>query len=179
MMAEIWKDIEGFEGTYEVSSLGNIRRTYKNGNVKILHPITLKKGYTSVRLSKCGVSKNYAIHRLVANAFIPNPDNLPCVNHIDECTHNNVVDNLEWCTYKYNNDYGSRKEKAAMARINGKCSKRVYQYDLEDNYITDFPSLAEAKRTLGYDAGHISDCCLGKRKTAYGYKWSYNNNNNK
>ena len=71
------------------------------------------------------------------------------------------------------------KEKAAMARINGKCSKRVYQYDLEDNYITDFPSLAEAKRTLGYDAGHISDCCLGKRKTAYGYKWSYNNNNNK
>ncbi len=118
-MQEEWKDIVGYEGIYQVSNFGRIKSvdhyTYNNGRCmrvkgKIRVLSVNKKGYCGVVLHR-GRSKFVGVHRLVAQAFIPNPDNLPCVNHKDENPSNNCIDNLEWCTYKYNNEYNGRVEK--------------------------------------------------------------------
>ena len=180
---EEWRDVVGYEGEYQVSNLGNVRsmtkkvRTkndvYATKKGKILAQTKRAKGYLCVNLSSHGKSKCVEIQRLVANAFIPNPHGYPCVNHKDENKENNNVDNLEWCTYSYNNAYGECRKKAALSRLNGKLSKAVCQYDMEMNFICEFPSLAEVKRQLGYDAAKISLCACGKRKTAYGYLWKY------
>jgi group I intron endonuclease len=116
-MDEIWKDIEGYEGLYQVSNLGDVRSLkYAGGNkVKLLKQSTDKKGYKRVVLCKDRKKKNHWIHRLVAIAFIPNPNNLPIVNHIDECKSNNMVSNLEWCTLVYNNAYGTRNERISKS----------------------------------------------------------------
>lgn len=113
-MKEMWKDIPGYEGLYQVSNLGNIRSLkYAGGNkVKLLKQATTN-GYKQVQLSKNGKGKNHLVHRLVAIAFIPNPNNLPVVNHKDENPSNNNVDNLEWCTQEYNINYGTRNERAS------------------------------------------------------------------
>ncbi len=111
-MKEIWKDIEGYEGLYQVSNLGDVRSLkYAGGNkVKILKQGNVN-GYKRVSLHKNNKQKNYFVHRLVAMTFIPNPNNLPLVNHKDENKTNNSVDNLEWCTQKYNINYGSAIKK--------------------------------------------------------------------
>ena len=107
-MDKIWKDIKGYEGLYMVSNGGDVK-SVKNG---ILKPSVYKgTGYYYVGLYKDGKRKGYTIHRLVADAFIPNPNNLPCVNHKDESKINNNVENLEWCTHRYNSNYGCRNEK--------------------------------------------------------------------
>ena len=122
-MNEEWRPIEGYEGLYEVSNTGLIRsldRFVGNRNRikgKILSINIKKGGYCSVVLSKYGKMKGYQVHRLVAQAFIPNPDNLPQVNHIDEDKSNNCVDNLEWCTAKYNINYGTRQERAIDTKV--------------------------------------------------------------
>lgn len=179
---EIWKDIIGYEGEYQVSNLGNVRSLTrevkcKNGfaikNGKLLTKTKKKKGYLCVNLSSGGKSKSIEIQRLVALAFIPNPCNYPCVNHKDENKENNHADNLEWCTYAQNNAYGSCREKAAISRINGKMSKRVFQYDKDMVLVSEYPSLAEVKRQLGYDPAKISLCARGDRKSAYGFIWKY------
>lgn len=121
-MIEQWRDVKGYEGFYQVSNLGrfkslarrvnagsNANHKYQTIPERILH--TYRANYTQVRLSRDGKTKCYFVHRLVAGAFIPNPDNLPCVNHKDENRYNNCADNLEWCTYKYNNEYNGRVEK--------------------------------------------------------------------
>ena len=126
-MIEIWKDIEGYEGLYEVSSYGRVRSlgqfvnhnfggyAYRKG--RILKPGLGSRGYLSVTLSKNGIQKQYTVHRLVAQAFIENPDNLPQVNHKDEDRTNNNVTNLEWCDAKYNVNYGNRLNKFYDSRI--------------------------------------------------------------
>lgn len=111
-------------------------------------------------------------------AFIPNPKNLPCINHKDENKYNNFVDNLEWCSYSYNTKYNNSMRTRLDTRNSNQsygCEKKVYQYDLQGNLVKLWPSLKSINRELGYTATNISSCCLDKqyRKTAYGYKWSY------
>ena len=123
-MEEIWKDIKGFEGLYQVSNLGNIKsldrymcRSHNEGLTikgKIRIP-QLVKGYYQIVLCKDGINFQYKVHRLVAEAFILNPNNYPCINHKDENPVNNKVENLEWCTHKYNNNYGHHKEKCSKS----------------------------------------------------------------
>lgn len=114
-MEEIWKDIINYEGKYEVSNLGRVRSLSYNGTgeIKLLKQGTDKKGYKRVGLCKNGKTKHYYVHRLVAITFIPNPDDLSIVNHKDENPANNNVNNLEWCTSEYNNNYGTRNERAS------------------------------------------------------------------
>lgn len=169
-MNEIWKDIKGFE-SYQVSNLGRVKSLNynKTGKEQILTTNGKDKcGYLHVVLCKKGKHKDCFVHRLVADAFIPNPNNLPCVNHKDECKTNNVVTNLEWCTHKYNTNYGTRNERSAKAR-----SKPVYQYTKDGTLVRSYPSIMEVERQTGYYRGPICNCCNGKNKTAYGYVWSY------
>lgn len=172
---ESWKPIAGFEGLYEVSSLGRVKAlNYRQtGREQILKPQKNKYGYLKICLYKDRHQKFAYIHRLVSMAFLPNPKNLPQINHINENKEDNRVENLEWCTTSYNINFGSRNERVAKAKTNGKLSKKVYQYDLNDNFIKEWPSAKEIYRQTGYNNGSISNCCKGKRKTVYGYKWSY------
>lgn len=177
-MKEEWRPVVGFEGLYEVSNLGNVDACdkvviCKNGNKKHLRRkhmhLSTSHGYYNVTLRKEGKNKTFWVHSLVAQAFIPNPANLSEVNHKDENGYNNRIDNLEWCTHKYNCNYGTR-----IDRLVSKISYKVNQYDLEGNFISSFPSAHAAARYLGRNGnGAISACCLGKNKTAYGYKWKY------
>lgn len=164
-MIEVWSDVLGYEGLYEVSDQGRVRR-----NGKILKPRKNLGGYLLVSLSKNGIVKTAKIHRLVASAFIPNPQNLPEVNHKDENKTNNCLDNLEWCTCEYNQNYGTRNE-----RISEKMSRPVLQYDLLGNFIKEWPSAAKVEEELGIDHSHISRCCSGSRHTAGGFVWRYKN----
>ena len=122
-MIEEWRTIVGYEGQYEVSSYGRVRsldrydRMNRFWKGRILNLHTGTGGYLFVGLSSNGNEKNYLVHRMVAQAFIPNPDNLPQVNHKDEDKSNNRVDNLEWCTSFYNNEYGTRKKRWYETRI--------------------------------------------------------------
>lgn len=174
-MEEIWKDIPGYNGKYQVSNMGKVRAMWRNNQYeeKIGEPHLLKQsehrqGYLKVYLSLDGESKGYYVHRLVAEAFIPNPDNLPQVNHKSEIKSENFVDNLEWCDGKYNSNYGTRPER------HGKLvSKPIIQYDLNGNIIGEYKSAKEIEDALGYNAGYISLVCNGHRPQAYGYLWKF------
>lgn len=162
------KEISGFEG-YLVDEEGNI---YSEKTGRFLSQSFTNDGYLKVGLTKDGKVFTKAVHRLVAEAFIPNPTNLPEVNHIDENKVNNVVDNLEWCDSKYNCNYGTRNERMASSKLNGN-SKKVRQLDLDDNFIREWPSVRQVERECGYNQAAISRAAIGKQKTAYGYKWKY------
>jgi len=170
---EVWKVIKGYEGLYQVSDLGRVK-SLKFGKERILAGVKDKDGYLRVGLCYGGKERMFFVHRLVAEAFIPNPDNLPQVNHRDECKTNNIVTNLEYCDANYNTNYGTRNERAAKARINHPTkSKSVYQYTPDGSLVGLYPSVSEAKRRTGYDQAYVSACCRGEHKTAYGYLWSY------
>lgn len=156
-MIEQWKTIFDYPD-YEVSNLGRVR-SLKFGKEKLLSPGIHSKGYLIVSLCKNGDLKHYLVHRLVAQAFLPNPLNLPEVNHKDENKLNNCVDNLEWCERQYNVDYSK--------------AKQVGQYDLSGNLIKVWKSVREIERQLGFSNGHISACCRGIKKTASGFIWRY------
>lgn len=158
-MIESWVDIVGYEGLYEVSNLGRIRR-----NGKILKPSKVRHGYLQIALYKNGIYKRFYIHRLVAYAFIPNPNSYPEVNHRDEDKTNNTVDNLEWCTHEYNNNYGTRNERL---------SKPVLQFDLQGNFLREWPSTAKVEEETGMDHSNISKCCSGNRSSAGGFVWRF------
>lgn len=166
-MEEIWKDIKGYERKYQVSNYGRVKSLNYNHTDKeqLLKPVQYNNGYFYVNLYK--PLKKFKIHRIVANAFIPNPENLPCVNHKDEDKTNNHVDNLEWCTYEYNSNYGSRNE-----RIRKSLSKKVYQYTLDGEFVREWKSTNECGRN-GFNHSSIVSCCKGERKTHKGYKWKY------
>ena len=174
MKKEYWKPVVGYEGLYEVSNWGRVKSLNYNhtGKGKILKQQQSMDGYYSVGLSKNGILKRYYVHRLVAEAFLPNSDNLPLINHKDENKTNNNVDNLEWCDAKYNCNYGTRTERLSKSQINGKRSKIVLQYDLNGNFIKEWKSTAECGRN-GYNHKCISKCCRGKLKTYKGFLWKY------
>ena len=158
-------------GLYQVSNLGNVRSLNYNKTKKIQHlkkVVINKKGYLAVGLSKKGIFKIKTVHRLVAETFISNPNNLPQVNHIDENKLNNSVTNLEWCTNKYNINYGTRKE-----RISEKKGRKIIQLDKDDNIIKVWNGTCQASRELKINEGNIWEACNNKRKTAGKYKWKY------
>ena len=176
---EVWKDIKGYEGRYQVSNLGRVKSLEriiikKNGvkqtiRERILKIQTDKDGYLQVSLYKgSGKMKTFKVHRLVCEAFHENPENKPCVNHIDEDKTNNTVGNLEWCTYKENINHGTRNARSAEGQ-----SKSVGQYTTDGKLIKVWQSAMEIERQLGYSHGNISLVARGKLKTAYGYVWKY------
>lgn len=171
MKKEIWKDILGYEGLYQVSNFGRVK-SFKFGKERILKPGTNKYGYLIVILCKNGKVKHFYVHRLVAEAFIPNPHNYPCVNHKDECKTNNNVTNLEFCTYTYNNNYGTKIERISKNRDTSKYFKPILQYTLDGVFVREWKSIAEAGRN-GFNQGHITDCCRGVRKTHKGFIFKY------
>lgn len=184
-MSETWLPVVGYEGLYEVSNLGNIRSLFRYK--KILKPSPSWAGYLTVELFKDKKRKRVTVHRLVAQAFIQNPDNLPVVNHKDETRTNNHADNLEWCDTRYNLTYGTAMQRRIahtdyskeiykkIARENGrKTSKPVLQYTKDGVFVKRFNSGKEAARETGIDHSHILECCAGKRyKSVGGYVWQF------
>ena len=155
------KDIKGYEGLYAITSCGKV---WSYRAQKFLSQRKNNDGYLLVNLYKNGTMKTYSVHRLVAEAYIPNPENKTEINHKDENKEHNWLSNLEWTTHKENINYGTRTTKAAA-----KLSKPVYCEEL--NKV--FSSTIEAAHQLGIDQGSISKCCRGKRKTCGGYTWRY------
>lgn len=169
-MNEIWKDIQGYEGLYQVSNLGRVRsldrkvqhpkggKRFSKG--QIIKPGATPKGYLFVQLSSGSEICTKRVNRLVAEAFIPNPKNLPVVNHKDKDRANNSVANLEWCTVEYNNRYS--------------CTKAVLQFDRNGKFIAAWDAVSDASRATGINAGNIVQCCKGnKYKTVGNFIWRY------
>lgn len=181
---EIWKNIPGYEN-YRVSSIGRVRSDYIisgrwNKLVRRKYPMILRQdishdGYLRVSLSKNGKPKHFMVHRLVAMAFIPNPDNLPEINHKDENTQNNVVSNLEWCTRKHNANYGTLPQRESEWGLNHPAKSIPVQQLYEGEVIAEFPSINEAVRQTGISEKGIGRCCMGKQETSGGFKWRYKN----
>ena len=159
---ETFVKIEGFE-KYEVSNLGKVRNI-KSG--RILKPYLTKKGYLMHLLYENNKQNHLLLHRIIATAFIDNPEEKPQVNHIDENKLNNDLSNLEWCTERENAIHGTRTKRVAE-----KLSQKVIQLDLNDNILNVFKSMRQAERETGIDATSISACCNGKRKSAGRFKW--------
>lgn len=191
-MEEIWKPIEWSEGRYLISNLGRIKSTdwfcdYADGTKRIkkghlLHPSILKCGYAQVKLQYKGKRKHFYLHRLIAEAFIENPNNLPYINHKDENKTNNNVSNLEWCTFEYNINYGTRNKRAGEKVAGsknpqykfGKDTSRaipIRQYSLTGEFIKEYDCAATAMRETGINQCTIRAVANGKRKTAGGYLW--------
>ena len=190
MISEIWKtavyDGEIYEGLYKVSNLGRILSLNynKTGKAKLRKPSDDGRGYLQVGLSKNGKTKTCLVHRLVAETFLPNPDNLPEVNHIDEDKTNNFVflnedgtvnkekSNLEWKSHRDNINHGTRNERIAKAHTNGKRSKKVLQFTLNGELIREWPSVAECGRN-GFNQGAVAACCRGELPHYKGFRWEY------
>ena len=181
-MSEIWKPASRYEGFYEVSTFGRVRsvakdvwcgKGYRHRKGKILKPY-ITYGYPRVHLSKDGIKHNVMVHRLVAETFIPNPLNHPCINHKDENPMNPHVDNLEWCTYEYNSNYGTHRERMSKMFLNyPKYSLPVVRFTKDGVYVDEFCSISEAHRVTGIN--NIERCCKGlsRYSTAGGFKWKY------
>ncbi len=172
-MEEEWRDVKGYEGYYQVSNKGRVKRlktigkggrTYRE---RILIPVYNTR-YLNVSLCKNGIIKQHRVHRLVCAAFIENPHNYPCINHKDENRLNNNADNLEWCTYKYNNSYGTVVVRRAKSR-----SRAVIQMDLRGRRIKKWDSLKDASEYFGVKYSNIISACRGRQLTSAGYKWRY------
>ena len=189
-MQEVWKDIKGYEGMYQVSNFGRVKsfdRYDKHGALwlgKILSNKPKKTGYVNVKFSVDGKRSVKLVHRLVAEAFIPNIENKPEVNHKDGNKSNNKVSNLEWVTSRENTLHGIEKglikyNKEALARGQKKSAelmkRKVRQVSIDGESLREFNSIKEAAETIGRRAARssISAVCSHKQKTAYGYKWEY------
>lgn len=168
---EVWKDVVGYEGLYRISNKGTVCRLYKNGKVNFMTPRILN-GYWRVKLCNGNTQKEYFLHRLIAQAFIPNPDNKPEINHINGIKTDNRIENLEWVT---------RSENAIHATKTGLLKYSEYRYNrardinskpvmcVETRKI--YVSCTEAGKDIKTDAAHIGECISGKRSTAGGYHW--------
>jgi hypothetical protein len=188
MENEIWKDIDGYEGLYQVSSGGRIRRMassvlksngiYYNSKCVIRKPFITSVGYYMITLSKSGRINQYVVHRLIAAAFIPNPENKPQVNHKNLDKKDNRLDNLEWVTVSEN-----AKHYVASGRFRPPCrgrfgskhhlSKPIHKTDLKGNILESFDAVKTAARKLGTTSSNICSCLKGRNKTHLGFKWIY------
>lgn len=179
MKKEIFKPIKGYEGYYEISNYGKVRRI-KYDNIQNMKQYKLpnyikarkdKDGYLKYDLSLNGKVKRFMAHRLVALTFLKNEDNLPCVNHKDGNKENNYIDNLEFVSIKDNNLHALKTGLRIMK--NNKLSKEVEQYDIDLNLIATYKSANDAHRITGYSQGHISECCRGEKISYKKYFWKY------
>lgn len=201
-MEEIWKDIViekngvvyDYTGLYQVSNYGRVKsldRVDVRGHKikgKVLKLGIYSKKYQNVVLYKNGKDKKFSIHRLVATAFIPNPDNLPIINHIDENPLNNCVDNLEWCSYRYNSNYGTRNERISE-KLKGQQRSEEHKQKLRDNHsdvsgdknprarkvicLETLQVFTTIKEAAGWCSGNVKHCLRGITKSAGGYHWMY------
>lgn len=158
---EVWKDIDGYEGIYQISNLGRVKNVTTN---HIKTTFESNNGYLRVRLYKQDGGKNFSIHRLVAKSFISNPNCFKEVNHKDENVLNNTVQNLEWCSRTYNNNYGDRNRK-----VSEKLSIPIVRIS-QTGDISKYTSMHEASIKTGLSLSHICNLCSGRRKQG-GYVW--------
>lgn len=162
-MKEIWKDIQGYEGLYQVSNLGRVKSLK---NRKILSP-DISLGYERVTLFLDGKKSRFLVHRLVAQSFIPNPQNHRFINHKDENRSNNRMTNLEWCDASYNINYGHRNKKLSQK------SNHVIQCELDGTFIAEYASVPVAAKILNLKCSTLYQCCNNNVTSAYGYFWKY------
>ena len=191
-MREEWRtavyDGEPYE-KYQVSNLGRVLNLnyYNTGKAKLMKPSDNGNGYLRVNLSKNEEEKKCFVHRLVAETFLENPENKPCINHKiegekgkkinmvffnEDGSVNEEKSTIEWCSYEYNNNYGTVKERISKANTNGKLSKRVIQLSLSGEFIREWESTHECGRN-GFDQSHVADCCRGEQKSHKGFRWMY------
>ena len=174
MTEEVWRDVKGYEGLYQVSNMGRVKslgRKDRFGRVikeRILEPAVTHNGYLRVGLHVDGKQKMLRVHRLVCEAFHENPDNKSEVNHVNENKTDNRACNLEWSTRTENCNHGSRNERVAKA-----LSKPIGQFSLDGKLIKVWQSACEARRQTGFDQGYVGAVARGKFKQAYGYIWKY------
>lgn len=170
MTKEVWRDIEGYEGLYQVSDQGRVKSLGSKWrkSERILKPVVRHDGYVVVGLYSGGKPKTFKVHRLVCEAFHENPDNKPQVNHINEIKTDNRASNLEWATARENSNFGTRNERLGKAQ-----SKPVAQYAQDGELIEIWPSTREVERQTGFRHGYICQSANGKRKQAYGFIWKY------
>lgn len=180
---EIWKDIPGYEGLYQVSNYGRVKSIDRNvnhpkggtrkikGNIISQHLVG--HGYYHIVLSKGGKVTGHLVHRLVAMAFVPNPDNLEQVNHRDENKINNHAENLEWCDCTYNNNYGTVRERHSKACTNHPALSKPVRMIKDGKTIREFESMQEAARITGSKRQGIYACCVGIQKHHNGCQWEY------
>ena len=188
-MVESWKDIKGFEGYYQISNFGNVRSldryviNNKNGGERFINgklmKLTKVKGreesdtkYLVVNLRSYGSNKVSLVHRLVAEAFIPNPNNMPEINHKDGNKENNFVDNLEWCTYSENNQH------AIDTKLRKPRGIPVLQYDINGILVNEYKSATDAARMTKFGRGSICHCLTGRRESYMGFVWKYKEDKN-
>lgn len=195
---EEWRPVKGYEGLYEVSSFGRVRSVdrnvrYVNGNIhhrkgKFLSQYIRPDGYVQIEISKDNNKRQVTAHRLVAEAFIPNPDNLPQVNHRNEDKTANYPDNMEWCNSKYNNNFGTKPQRISkklsgrnhtnvsilkMRETKRSKMKPVLQYTLDGEFVAEYESQRAAQRQTGTNESHIGRCCRGECNYAGGFIWRY------
>lgn len=176
---EIWRPVAGLEGIYEVSNKGRVRsldrvEIQKNGIARkrkgrIIKTSIKQNGYAHFRLSHNGEATDVSVHRVVAAAFIPNPHNHPCINHKDGNRANNFVENIEWCTYKYNNEYMNRINRAVEARG----CRKIGKYSKDGVLLDVYRSTNMAASVNRLSRGNLYSALHGKQKTCGGYKWKY------
>lgn len=177
---EEWRDIEGFEGIYQVSNIGRVRsldhvRVNKQGEFHFkgrILALSKNHGYPVISFTKNGKTKQYFIHRLVASAFIPNPQGENIVNHIDGNKDNNDVSNLEWCDQRENVNHAVRTGLLPIKYgKDNKTSRKIIQYTLNDEYVATWYGLGEVVRNVKVTRANVNACLIGKRNKAGGYKW--------
>lgn len=175
MIQEIWEPISGYEGLYEVSNLGNVRsvdrvvissrQVNRRLKGKLLSPSINNRGYQYVNLVKGGRSKSVTIHKLVALAFIPNPKDKPCIDHINAIRTDNRSENLRWCSHRENQNFPIATSKRKVTRVN--------MYTKKGEFVKQFKSITDAEREIGVSHSNICASCAGRRNEAGGFKWEY------
>lgn len=176
-MEEIWKDIKGYENLYQISSMGRVKSLSNSltKKEKIRKLRTTSKGYELVKLNKNGSVKTYQVHRLVAEAFIPNSENKPHVDHINTNRSDNRVENLRWSTPKenVNNPLTIQKMKTSQLGIKHWKAKPIIQYSMNGDIVDIWESSMMIEKANGWCNSHIRGACINNNKTAYNYKWRY------